>query len=214
MKLAIFDLDGTLLDTIADLEGGCNTALTAMGFEKLKEGECVTYVGNGVVKLLERSLPLSHRSPENVARARKIFFEYYDSHLWDYTRPYPGICEMLKTFQERGVLLAVASNKYQSATERLVKHFFPEIKFVSVLGQREGVPIKPDPTIVEEILNSAQVAKEDALYVGDSDVDMMTAQRAGVRSCGVTWGFKSREVLASYQPTFLADKTSDILEII
>ena len=111
-------------------------------------------------------------------------------------------------------MLAVASNKYQSATERLVKHFFPEIKFVSGLGQREGVPIKPDPTIVEEILNSAQVAKEDALYVGDSDVDMMTAQRAGVRSCGVTWGFKSREVLASYQPTFLADKTSDILEII
>ena len=214
MKLAIFDLDGTLLDTIADLEGGCNTALCSMGFEKLKEGECVTCVGNGVIKLLERSLPPEHRNPENVARARKIFFEYYDSHLWDYTRPYPGICELLKTLQERGVLLAVASNKYQSATERLVKHFFPDIEFVAVLGQREGVPIKPDPTIVEEILKAAQVAKADTLYVGDSDVDMMTAQHAGVRSCGVTWGFKSREVLASYQPTFLADKAPDILQMI
>ncbi len=214
MKLVIFDLDGTLLDTITDLECGCNMALTSMGFEKLKEGECVTYVGNGVVKLLERSLPSAHRTPENIAKARKIFFEYYDSHLWDFTRPYAGICEMLDKLQKNGVSLAVASNKYQSATERLVKHFFPNNSFVAVLGQRGGIPIKPHPQIVEDVLSKCNVKKEEVLYVGDSDVDMQTAQNAGVKSCGVTWGFKSREVLLTYQPDFLVDKAQEILEIL
>lgn len=214
MKLAIFDLDGTLLNTLADLEYGCNTVLTLMGFPKLKEGECVTYVGNGVSKLLERSLPSAHRTPENLALARKIFFEYYDRHLWDFTHPYIGVCEMLDVLQSRGILLAVASNKYQDATERLVKYFFPNNSFVAVLGQRENVPVKPHPQIVEDILSQCHIKKEDVLYVGDSDVDMQTAHRAGVKSCGVTWGFKSRDVLAAYQPNFLIDKPEALLDII
>lgn len=214
MKVVIFDLDGTLLNTIADLAAAANHALTALGFPRRGEEECTRFVGNGVTKLLERALPDGAKTPENVERMREEFFKYYDEHLWDKTTVYPGITELLEALQTQGALLAVASNKYQSATERLVKHFFPQIHFLDVLGQRDGVPVKPDPDIVHEILLSAGVKKEDVLYVGDSDVDMQTAQNAGVRVCAVTWGFRSRELLEGYRPDFITGNPADIAAMI
>lgn len=214
MKVVIFDLDGTLLNTIADLAAAANHALTALGFPRRGEEECIRFVGNGVTKLLERALPDGAKTPENVERMREEFFKYYDEHLWDKTTVYPGITELLEALQTQGALLAVASNKYQSATERLVKHFFPQIHFLDVLGQRDGVPVKPDPDIVHEILLSAGVKKEDVLYVGDSDVDMQTAQNAGVRVCAVTWGFRSRELLEGYRPDFVTGNPADIAAMI
>lgn len=214
MKVVIFDLDGTLLNTIADLAAAANHALTALGFPRRGEDECTRFVGNGVTKLLERALPDGAKTPENVERMREEFFKYYDEHLWDKTTVYPGITELLEALQTQGALLAVASNKYQSATERLVKHFFPQIHFLDVLGQRDGVPVKPDPDIVHEILLSAGAKKEDVLYVGDSDVDVQTAQNAGVRVCAVTWGFRSRELLEGYRPDFVTGNPADILAMI
>ncbi len=212
--LVIFDLDGTLLDTISDLAAAANAALKALGFSVRTQEECQQFVGNGVNKLLERALPEGHKTAQDVEKIRPAFFEYYDNHLTDFTRPYAGLPQLLESLQKRGIKLAVASNKYQSATERLVKHFFPNITFAAVLGQREGIPVKPDPTIVDEIVELTGTPREKVLYVGDSDVDMQTAKNAGVRVCAVTWGFRTRELLASYQPDFITDDPREIADMV
>lgn len=213
-ELVIFDLDGTLLDTISDLAAAANAALQANGFPVRTQEECQQFVGNGVTKLLERALPEGHKTAQEVEKIRPAFFAYYDQHLTDVTRPYPGMPQLLENLQKRGVKLAVASNKYQSATTRLVKHFFPNISFCAVLGQREEIAVKPDPAIVDEILWTSGAARENTLYVGDSDVDMQTAHNAGVRVCAVLWGFRMREELVPYKPDFLASQPADIAEMV
>ena len=185
-KLVIFDLDGTLLNTIADLAQSTNHALAALGYPTHEEQEYNFMVGNGINKLFERALPEGEKTEENVLRIRKEFVPYYDQHNADKSRPYPGITELLTELQTKGVQLAVASNKYQAATEKLIAHYFPTIRFIAVFGQREGVNVKPDPTVVYDILKIAKTAKEDVLYVGDSGVDMQTAIHANITSCGVT----------------------------
>lgn len=213
MKLIIFDLDGTLLNTIDDLAAAANHALWEYGLPACSVEQCRQLVGNGVSKLLERILPQEMCTPENIARLRAPFFSYYDTHLWDQTRPYNSIKGVLQALQARGVKLAVASNKYQRATERLIQHFFPQISFVKVLGQRENIPLKPHPQIVEDILQAAGETRENTLYVGDSAVDMQTAQNAGVKACAVTWGFRSREELATCKPAYLIDSPAQLTEI-
>lgn len=210
-RLVIFDLDGTLLNTIADLAGSTNYALRCCGFPEHAEEAYFHFVGNGITKLFERALPRDSRSSENIARMRACFLEYYTQHNTDRTRPYDGIEGLLSDLSSRGMKLAVASNKYQEGTEKLIRHFFPTIPFVAVLGQREGVAVKPAPDIVYEILAVAGVERGDALYVGDSDVDMSTARAAGVESVGVTWGFRGREELCRAGACHLAETPDDIL---
>ncbi len=209
--LVIFDLDGTLLNTLQDLSHAANHALQTCGFSPISVEECCQFVGNGVTKLLERALPSGQQTPANVARLKQSFFTYYNTHLTDFTRPYPGIVEVLSALQTRGVKLAVASNKYQTATERLIQHFFPKILFVSVWGQRESIPLKPHPQVVQSIMATAGETVAHTLYVGDSEVDMQTAQNAGVKACGVTWGFRSREALAAFYPDYLIDTPRQLL---
>ena len=170
-------------------------------------------VGNGINKLFERALPEESRTEENVLRVRKEFVPYYDQHNADKSSPYPGITELLDELQAEGLQLAVASNKYQAATEKLIAHYFPNICFTAVFGQREGVNVKPDPTVVHDILKIAQTAKEDVLYVGDSGVDMQTANNAEVTSCGVTWGFRPRTELETFHPDYIVDKAEEITAI-
>lgn len=198
-KLVIFDLDGTLLNTIADLANSTNYALKVLGYPIHEPDKYNFMVGNGINKLFERALPDGEKTEENVLRVRQEFVPYYDQHNADKSRPYPGVTELLETLQTAGMQLAVASNKYQAATEKLIAHYFPNIKFTAVFGQREGIPVKPDPIIVKEILQIAKVQEEETLYVGDSGVDMQTAINAGVTSCGVTWGFRPRTELESFQ---------------
>jgi phosphoglycolate phosphatase len=171
-------------------------------------------VGNGITKLLERALPEGQQTAQNVAKIRPAFLSYYDDHLADFTRPYPSIEALLHALSERGVKLAVASNKYQRATEKLVSRFFAAIPFAAVLGQRENIPVKPDAHIVREILSAAGETEKTCLYIGDSEVDMQTAHHAGVRVCAVTWGFRQREVLEKYTPDCWADCPSEILKFI
>ncbi len=213
-RLVIFDLDGTLLNTIADLAVATNEALKAMGYPTHSEEIIQTFVGNGVSKLLERSMPEDKRTEENIALIRKYFTAYYDQHNADLSTPYPGIADMLSRLQEAGVMLAVASNKYQSATEKLVAHYFPHINFVCVLGQRPGIPIKPSPDIVHEIIEKANVSKSETLYVGDSGVDMQTAQNAHVDAIGVSWGFRPRAELQSFSPQGIIGSAEELLRYV
>lgn len=213
-KLVIFDLDGTLLNTIADLAHSTNYALNKLGYPTHEIEKYNFMVGNGIDKLFERALPEEEKSKENVLRVRKEFVPYYDIHNADDSRPYPGIPELLSYLQDAGVQIAVASNKYQTATQKLVDHYFPEIHFTAVFGQREGVKVKPDPIIVSDILEVAKVAKEEVLYVGDSGVDMQTAANAGVTACGVTWGFRPRTELEEFNPSYIADTAGEIKKLI
>ena len=213
-KLVIFDLDGTLLNTIADLANSTNHALKKLGYPIHKIEEYNFMVGNGINKLFERALPEGEKTEENVLRVRQEFVPYYDKHNADESKPSPGIPALLEALQSKGIQLAVASNKYQAATEKLVAHYFPNIRFIAVLGQRDGVKVKPDPAIVEDILRIANVEKKEVLYVGDSGVDMQTAINAGVTSCGVTWGFRPRTELESFHPGYIIDKAEVVKSMI
>ena len=164
-KLVIFDLDVTLLNTIADLAHSTNYALNKLGYPTHEIDQYHFMVGNGINKLFERALPEGEKSEENVLRVRKQFIPYYDQHNADDSYPYPGIPELLSNLQTAGIQLAVASNKYHSATQKLIEHYFPEIHFTAVFGQREGRNVKPDPTIVFDILKIAGVDKKEVLYV-------------------------------------------------
>ena len=213
-KLVIFDLDGTLLDTIVDLAESANYALKQLGYPTHDVETIRTFVGNGINKLLERALPPHEQTEENVMRMRLHFVPYYDVHNVDLSSPYPGIVNLLEDLQAKGIQIAVASNKYQAATVKLVKQYFPSIDFVEILGQREGINVKPDPTIVFDILKKAKVSFEETLYVGDSGVDMQTAINAGVNAVGVTWGFRPRAELESFRPMGLIDKAKELLDFI
>lgn len=213
-RLAIFDLDGTLLNTIADLASSTNQALEACGFPVHPIEAYPMFVGNGINKLFERALPPEARTEENVLRIRTHFLPYYDEHNADLSRPYPGIPQLLEHLQAANVQLAVASNKYHRATEKLIRHYFPTIRFAAFFGQREGVPVKPHPQIVYDILSLVPVSKEEVIYIGDSGVDMQTALNAEVDSIGVTWGFRPREELIQHTPTHLADTAEEVERII
>ena len=209
-KLIIFDLDGTLLNTIDDLAIATNHALAENGYPTHAVEAYNLFVGNGINKLFERALPEEARTLENVLRIRASFIPFYDAHKLDLTRPYDGIPELLKLLHNNGLQLAIASNKYQLATEKLVNYYFAETPFVAVFGQRDNVPIKPDPTVVEDIRRLANAEQAETLFVGDSGVDMLTAQQAGVTAVGVTWGFRSAEELRTYNPDYLVTKPDDI----
>lgn len=213
-RLVIFDLDGTLLNTIADLAQSTNYALSRLGYPTHEESAYNLMVGNGINKLFERALPEAERCEANVLRVRAEFVPYYNLHNADKSRPYPGIPELLQHLQQAGIRLAVASNKYQAATEQLIARYFPSIHFSAVLGQREGIPTKPDPSIVEEIVASTALSKAEVLYVGDSGVDMQTANNAAVEACGVTWGFRPRAELEAQHPAHIIDQPAEILHLI
>ncbi len=213
-QLAIFDLDGTLLDTVADLANATNQALQQCGYPTHPVEAYYQFVGNGINKLFARALPAEHSAEENVLRIRALFVPYYNEHNADCSRPYPGVVELLRALQDDGVQLAVASNKYHEATLKLVRHFFPDIRFAAIYGQREGVAIKPAPDIVHDILRDTGIAKEKTLYIGDSGVDMQTASNAGVESVGVTWGFRSEEELREHGAAHIVRIADEIKNII
>ena len=211
IKLAIFDLDGTLLNTLDDLAGACNHALKECGYPARPTEEYRMLVGRGIMNLFRGALPEDKRSEEMVEKMRSYFLPYYNEHKCDLTRPYDGIIDLLNDLKNAGISLAVASNKYQAGTEELVARYFGDYDFVRVLGQREGFPIKPDAAIVFEAMEGIPgISREEVVYCGDSNVDMQTGLNAGVRTIGVTWGFRSREELAAFSPWFLAENPAEI----
>lgn len=211
VKLIIFDLDGTLLDTLDDIAGACNHALEMCGCSHRTIDEYRQLVGRGISNLFRGALPQDNRSDEMVELMRSHFLPYYKEHICDLTRPYNGIVEMLDTLSKAGILFAVASNKYQYGTELLVEKTLGKERFVTILGQREGCPIKPDPQIIEDAMASIPgIRKEEVIYCGDSDVDMQTGANAGIRTIGVCWGFRGRKELEEYNPFLMVESPEEI----
>lgn len=213
-RLAIFDLDGTLLDTIGDLAEACNHMLALRGLGPHTRDEYRQMVGNGILRLVERALPEHLRTTEYVAEARHDFLAYYIEHIDCYSRPYDGICEVLRSLQNDGWTLAVASNKFDAGTKRLVESFFSDIHFKAVYGNREGFPLKPDAALVELIIEECGASREMTYMIGDSGVDVEAAKNGGVRSVGCTWGFRAREELEERGADIIVDRPLDILRVL
>ena len=212
IKAVIFDLDGTLLDTLGDLTSAVNTALRRHDFPLLSEADVCARVGNGVRKLLERSVPAGTARPV-VDACLAEFQAQYEEHLVERTHPYPGIPPVIDALRSRGVRMAVLSNKYHAATSRLIAHYFPGAMAVT-LGERAGVPRKPDPTSTLEILTMLDVKPSEVLYVGDSDVDMHTAKAAGVTAVGALWGFRDRDSLLAAGADHIVERPEDLVQLL
>ena len=213
-KLIIFDLDGTLLDTIEDLANSVNYALSLHNFRTHPVSAFNFFIGNGLNKLLERALPETSRTQDNISMLKADFITHYYSHSDELTKPYPGISALLKKLSAEGFQLAIASNKIHQATVDLAKRFFPDIEFVAVLGQREGYAVKPNPAILKEIIEIAGVQKSEVLYVGDSGVDVATANNTQVDFTGVLWGFRPRKELEDVGATRFVNTTGELYSII
>lgn len=198
-KVILFDLDGTLLDTLEDLAEAVNAALRKRGLPLHSTDEYRKMVGHGVRNLVTVALPEAFRADEAfIDSCLADFKAYYTEHIDVHTHPYPGIPELLSRLHESGCRIAVASNKFQEGTERLIAEFFPGIPFVAILGNRPGYPLKPDPEIVGEVLRKADASPAGAILVGDSSTDMLTARNGGIRSIAVTWGYRPMTATPEY----------------
>ena len=217
-KMILWDLDGTLIDTLDDLGEAVSHTLRLRGLPTHGREDYRRMVGHGVRNLVKRALMASRVQIEDtpdgealVDAALADFKAYYSAHIDDYSGPYPGISELLAELDAAGVKLAVVSNKFQEGTDHLIREFFPKIRFAAILGNRPGYPLKPDPAIVEEALARAGVLRSDALLVGDSPTDMHTAENGGIDSLAVSWGYRTREDLAAYR---IVESVADLRKII
>lgn len=212
-RCVVFDLDGTLLDTLEDLAQACNHTLATLHLPTHPTAAYKTMVGNGVAKLVERMLPLQNRGAATCQLALRLFENYYTAHIDDFTRPYPGIPELLQTLRKQGVILGVLSNKPNGFVQEIVEQYFAGI-FTAVMGQREDFAPKPDPASAHFLLETLGAEKSATLYCGDSNVDMLTAQNAGLTACGVLWGFRTKEELLGAGANFLAEDAAALEQLI
>ena len=208
-KTYIFDLDGTLLSTLNDLASSTNYALRWAGMPERTIEEVRMFVGNGVKLLMERAIPEGVNNPKFEETYAK-FREHYMEHNLDTTRPYDGVPELLHELKRRGKHLAIVSNKFYAATQDLAKHFFPDTIEVAI-GERENIRKKQAPDTVLEALRQLNVSKEDAVYIGDSDVDIMTAKNCGLPCISVLWGFRDKDFLIEHGGSLFVEKPIEIL---
>lgn len=210
--LAIFDLDGTILDTLADLAASVNHALAACGHPTRTIDEVRRFVGNGVRKLVERAVPAG-TGPEDMERVFAAFKEHYAGHSMDATRPYPYITFLLKGLKLKGMRLAVVSNKLDGAVGPLCEHFFPGIFDIAV-GEKPGVGKKPAPDMAEAVLKALDIPRDGAVYIGDSEVDIATARNAGLDEIAVTWGFRDEAFLKEQGAARLVSSPGELYDIL
>ena len=219
--MILWDLDGTLIDTLDDLGEAVSHTLRLRGLTTHGREDYRRMVGHGVRNLVKRALEASgvqiEDTPDGDAfldEALADFKAYYSAHIDVYSKPYPGIPELLAELDAAGVKLAVVSNKFQEGTDHLIREFFPKIRFVAILGNRPGYPLKPDPAIVEEAISLAGISRPEALLIGDSPTDMHTAENGGIDSLAVSWGYRTREDLAAYPiVNSVVDLRKTILEL-
>ncbi len=214
LQAVVFDLDGTLLDTLADIGGSGNQVLSELGLPTHRIEGYRRFVGDGVKVLVERIVPEASRTPDLVERGVARFGEIYADRWNVETKPYAGVRSLLTELTARGVPMAVLSNKPQPFTDLCVEHYLAEWKFAFVYGQREGVPRKPDPTAALDLAARLDITPGECAYVGDSSVDMQTATAAGMYAIGVAWGFRSVTELKAHGAQKILHHPCDLLEFI
>lgn len=215
LRAAIFDLDGTLLDTIEDLTDSINAALASLGFPEKTVDECKNLVGDGLATFIHRALPGDVRGDSQVAvRLVEVMRAEYRRRYAVKTKPYPGIVEMLAALRAREIPLSILSNKPHPSTVEVVTRHFPGFPFRLVLGAREGVPAKPDPAGALEIIAALGLRPAEILYLGDTNTDMQTAVAAGLFPVGALWGFRTADELTASGARVLAARPSDVLGLI
>ena len=211
-SIFIFDLDGTLLDTLDDLAASVNYALRTQGMPEHSVDAVRRFVGNGVRLLMERAVPDGAQNSQFDA-AFATFRQHYMQHSLDTTRPYDGIVETIRALKQCGCRMAVVSNKFMTATQELVHHFFPEIEVAIGEHEAEGIRKKPAPDTVYEALRQLKPSPADAVvYVGDSDVDLMTARNSGLPCISVLWGFRDRQFLSDHGATTFVEHPRELLQ--
>lgn len=211
MKTAIFDLDGTIADTINDLADAVNYGLYQLNCPEHSIEQYKNFVGNGAQLLCYRALPDDRKSESE--KLYSFFSQYYDQHYLDKTKLYSGIKETLNKLSENGVILAVATNKPQNVARQIISKLLPDINFVKVLGGCDEREKKPDPAIIREILNILP-DNNTAFMIGDSNVDIRTAKNSGITSIGCIWGFRSRQELVDENADYIAENAKDIAKFI
>ena len=214
MRLIVFDLDGTLINSLEDLADSANYILTQHGFPTHPVDAYRYFVGDGVRKLIERILPPEERNDIQIEQCRQEFVEYYKIHMEDKTAVYDGITDLLKALKERGLKIAVATNKVHIAVKPLMEKYFPEVQFDSMIGQREGVPVKPNPQIMYDILKETSCKPSETLHIGDTATDMQLAHNAGVTPVGVLWGYRPIEELQEAGARYIIEHPLELLEIV
>ena len=213
-RAVLFDLDGTLLDTLEDLADSMNAALQQLGFPPHPLAPYKYFVGDGVTNLVMRALPEAHREEATVAQAVGLMRSHYAEHWADKTRPYPGVPELLDALGARGVRMAVLSNKPDDSTKLCVAKLLPSWRFDAVIGASKAVPPKPDPTGVREVVARLGVPVEEFLYLGDTNTDMQTANAAGMFAVGALWGFRPAEELREAGARALIERPADLLKLL
>lgn len=213
MKLAIFDLDGTLLNTLDDLGDSCNYVLQQNSYPIHEIEKYKYFVGDGIRKLIERALPQEiMEDAERVDAIEIAFRKHYDWNKTTKTGPYEGLIPVLEKLEAKNVQIAVATNKAHPLVAPLLEHYFPTIHFVAAIGQRQGKPVKPNPYIIYEILEQTKIDKSEAIYIGDTAVDMQTGKDAEVFTIGVLWGFRQKEELLQYGADAIIEKPEELLK--
>ncbi|MCF0206855.1 MAG: HAD family hydrolase [Bacteroidales bacterium] len=213
-KLIIFDLDGTLLNTIGDLTNACNFVLSQYGFPNHTHDEYRYFIGSGIRKLIKLALPEEHRADDAFCnRILEEFVERYSAHLHEETVPYDGIIDTLKKCNELGIGIAIASNKYQAGVDSVVDFYFKGIDFIATLGTSDEIPTKPNPLIVEKILEISGCDRWDVLYLGDSSVDMQTAKNADIPAVGVLWGFRTKQELIDNGADYTLENINELWKL-
>lgn len=213
-KLIVFDLDGTLINSLEDLADSANWMLMQHGFPTHPVDAYRYFVGDGMRKLIERILPPEERNEKRIERCKAEFIAYYTIHMEDKTVVYPGMIELLKELKDRGLKIAVATNKVHIAVAPLMSKYFPGIPFDSMIGQREGIPVKPHPQIMYDILNDTGCQQSEALHVGDTATDMQLAHSAGVTPVGVLWGYRPLEELQEAGAKFIISRPEELLGLV
>ena len=214
MKLVVFDLDGTLINSLEDLADSANWMLMQHGFPTHPVDAYRYFVGDGMRKLIERILPSEERNDMQIERCKAEFIAYYTIHMEDKTVAYPGMIELLKELKYRGLKIAVATNKVHSAVAPLMEKYFPGIRFDSMIGQREGVPVKPHPQIMYDIQKETGCQPFETLHVGDTATDMQLAHNAGVTPVGVLWGYRPLEELQEAGAKFIISRPEELLGLV
>ena len=214
-KAFIFDLDGTLLDTLPDLKNSINEALKINGYNiSYTYEETMWLVGSGIKMLCRRAINKFDPTDEEVERLFADFTRIYKERQLDETRLYKNVKNVLFSLKKDGFKVCVLSNKVEKNVKEILKFYLPDFTFDIVVGQRANVPIKPDPTSLNNIIEELEITREEILYVGDSDVDMIVASNASIDCVGVTYGYRPKEILEKYNPKYLIDDILEILEIV